>query len=124
MPDPKKTLSPAAKKRIANYKSETARHKKYLDTGNNRSQYKKDKKGVYRNTDGKSVSQMNPKTKKVVTKVATKKTVTKKAVTKKAVAKKPVIKKVVAKKVVTKKTNKPTRVGTTMQKTVNKARKY
>ena len=118
MPDPKKTLSPAAKKRIANYKSETARHKKYLDTGNNRSNFKKDKKGVYRNTDGKSVSQMNTK------KVATKKTVTKKAVTKKAVAKKPVIKKVVAKKVVTKKTNKPTRVGTTMQKTVNKARKY
>ena len=114
MPDPKKTLSPAAKKRIANYKSETARHKKYLDTGNNRSQYKKDKKGVYRNTDGKSVSQMNPKTK-----VATKKTVTKKAVTKK-----PVIKKVATKKTVTKKTNKPTRVGTTMQKTVNKARKY
>ena len=117
MPDPKKTLSPAAKKRIANYKSETARHKKYLDTGNNRSNFKKDKKGVYRNTDGKSVSQMNPK--KVVTKVATKKTVTKKAVTKK-----PVIKKVATKKTVTKKTNKPTRVGTTMQKTVNKARKY
>jgi hypothetical protein len=55
---PAKEITKEGQARLDEQEKTSASHKSYLDK--NRSKFKKDDKGVYRNADGKSVKDMNP----------------------------------------------------------------